>query len=124
MLFMCTSRFDFDEERRAIMDEYLSHEDKQAAKEEKDTQASEFDPISDNEEGGEGESIQIQPPGQAQSEKSQGKRRRSVASVPEEGNEDEEDDEIVLPLPNTQQRISGRVRKRSKLLEGYEVELE
>jgi hypothetical protein len=121
---MCTSRFDFEEEQRAIMDEYLSHEDKQAATEEKDTQASEFDPISDNEEGDEGDSTQIQPTGQAQSEKSQGKRRRSIASVPEEGNKDEEDDEMVLPLPDTQQRISGRVRKRSKLLEGYEVELE
>jgi hypothetical protein len=51
---MCTSRFDFEEEQRAIMDEYLSYKDKQAAKEEEDTQASEFNLISDNKEEGEG----------------------------------------------------------------------
>ncbi|EYE89960.1 uncharacterized protein EURHEDRAFT_435899, partial [Aspergillus ruber CBS 135680] len=47
MLFMCTSRFDLKEEQRAMINEYLSYEEVQADREEKDTKASEFDPISD-----------------------------------------------------------------------------
>ena len=119
MLFMCTSRFDLKEEQRAMINEYLSYEEVQADREEKDTKASEFDPISDNEKGDEEYSIQIQQIGQAPSGKSQGKQRRSIASMPEGGCENE-DDEPTLPLP--QQRMSGRVRKRPRLLEGYEVQ--
>lgn len=72
MLFMCTSRFDIKEEQRAMIGEYLSYEEIQADGEEKDTQASEFDPISDNDEGDEGDYIQIQQIGQAPSEKARG----------------------------------------------------
>jgi hypothetical protein len=59
MLFMCTSRFDFEDERRAMINKYLSYEEIQAASEERDTQASGFDPISDGEEGGEEGSVRI-----------------------------------------------------------------
>lgn len=59
MLFMCTSRFDLKEEQRAMINEYLSYEEVQADREEKDTKASELDPISDNEEDDEGDLIQI-----------------------------------------------------------------
>jgi hypothetical protein len=50
MLFMCTSLFDIEDEQRAMINEYLSFEEMQTAREERDTQASEFDPISDDEE--------------------------------------------------------------------------
>lgn len=119
MLFMCTSRFDLKEEQRAMINEYLSYEEVQADREEKDTKASEFDPISDNEEDDEGDLIQIQQISQVPGGKSQGKQQRSIASMPEGGCENE-DDEPTLPLP--QQRMSGRVQKRPRLLEGYEVQ--
>lgn len=115
MLFMCTSRFDIKEEQRAMIQDYLSDEEIQADKEEHDTQESEIDPISDNEEGDEGDPIQMQQTGQAPSEKSRGKQRRSNASRPEPDHENE-DDELTLPLPDTQQRISERIRKRPRLL--------
>lgn len=125
MLFMCTSRFDIEDEQRAMINEYLSFEEIQTAREERDTQASEFDTISDDEEGGEGDSTQIRYTDQGPSERSQGKRRRSVISIPEEGQRDEDEDEGEdtgdLPLPDMQQRMSGRVRKRSRLLDGYEA---
>lgn len=41
--------------------------------------------------------------------------------MPKEGHENE-GDEFTLPLPDAQQRMSGRARKRSRLLEGYEIE--
>lgn len=78
-------------------------------------------PISDNEEDDEGDSIQIQQISQVPGGKSRGKQQRSIASMPEGGCENE-DDEPTLPLPDTQQRMSGRVRKRPRLLEGYEVQ--
>jgi hypothetical protein len=59
MLFMCTSRFDLEDEQRALINEYLSYEEMQAAREERDTQANGFDPISDDEKGEEGDSTQI-----------------------------------------------------------------
>lgn len=68
---MCTSRFDFKDEQRAIINKYLFCEEIQAAREERDTQASGFDPISDNEEGGEGDSTQIRCTDQAPGERSQ-----------------------------------------------------
>lgn len=121
MLFMCTSRFDLEDEQRVLINEYLSYEEMQAAREERDTQANGFDPISDDEEGEEGDSTQIRCTDQAPSERSQGKRRRSAGSRPEESRGDEDEDAEVLPLPNMQQRMSGRVRKRSRLLDGYET---
>ncbi|KGO49341.1 hypothetical protein PEX2_052280 [Penicillium expansum] len=103
MIFMCTSRLDFEDEHRAMSNEYLSCEEIQAASEERDTQASGFDPISDDEEGGEGGSTQIRCTDQAPSERSQGKRRLSVRSTPEEVNGDDDEDARVLPLPDIQQ---------------------
>ncbi|OQE58765.1 hypothetical protein PENNAL_c0360G08151, partial [Penicillium nalgiovense] len=121
MLFMCTSRFDLEDKQRVLINEYLSYEEMQAAREERDTQANGFDPISDDEEGEEGDSTQIRCTDQAPSERSQGKRRRSAGSRPEESRGDEDEDAEALPLPNMQQRMSGRARKRSRLLDGYET---
>lgn len=121
MLFMCTSRFDLEDEQRVLINEYLSYEETQAAREERDTQTNGFDPISDDEEGEERDPTQIRCRDQAPSERNQGKRRRSAGARPEESSGDEDEDTEVLPLPNMQQRISGRVRKRSRLLDGYET---
>lgn len=83
----------------------ISHIKRCRDSEEKDTQASEFDPISDNEESDEGDSIQIQQTGQAPSGRSQRKQRRSIASMPERGHENE-DYEPTLLLPETLTRNS------------------
>lgn len=99
----------------------VSYEEMRVDREEKDTQGDEFDPISDREEDDEENSIQTQPIGQVLSGKSQGKKQRRNVSIPETGHENE-DDEPTLPLPDTQQRLSGRVWKRPRLLEGYEVQ--
>ncbi|KAF3394178.1 hypothetical protein F1880_004640 [Penicillium rolfsii] len=37
----------------------------------------------------------------------------------DERDEHDDDDDLNPPLPDTQQRVSSRKRKRSKLLEGY-----
>lgn len=90
------------------MNEYLSHEEIQAAKEEKDTQANDLDPTSDNKKDNIASS-QIQPTIQAPSDRALGKRRRIVVSEP--GNEDflevdDDNDDVNLPLPDTQNRMS------------------
>lgn len=115
-MYMCTSKFEIGEEQRPVIKEYLTHEERQAEKEEKEPQAQNFEPISDNEE-------ETQESTEVLSKKAQGKRRMSVASESEndEAQEMDDDDDIEVPLPDTQHRASGRVRKRSKLLDGYEV---
>lgn len=123
MMFMCTSKFDVDEDQRTLIHEYLSHQEKQAAKEERNTKESDFDPISDNEEE-DPEPTLSQRPVQPPSERALGKRRRSVASEPDndDNNDDGDDYEYAeAPLPDMQHRVSGRVRKRSKLPDGYEL---
>ncbi|KAJ5742627.1 uncharacterized protein N7511_011359 [Penicillium nucicola] len=87
-----------------MINEYLSYEEIQAASEERDTEASGFDPISEDEEGGEEGSIRTQCPNQAPSERSQSKRRLSVRSTPEERNRDDDEDVRDLPPPDMQQR--------------------
>lgn len=108
-----------------MINEYLTHEEIQAVNEENNIQENDFEPISDDDEEEEEDNtapILTQPMPQAPSERAQRKRRRSVASEPEiEEATETGDDEAVLPLPETQQRVSGRSRKRSKLLDGYEL---
>lgn len=126
MMFMCTSRFEIEEGRRALINEYLSHEEIQAKQEEKDTNPHHLEPISDNDEGdnhdgdkGDNDDVVldiVQPPhGKAQT-----KRRQSAISELEDGEQDTHEDDGP-PLPSTQNRHSGRVRKRSRLLDGYET---
>lgn len=52
MLFMCIIKFDVELEQLALIDEYLSTQEKQVKKEQKDVQKKEeeFDLISDDEE--------------------------------------------------------------------------
>jgi hypothetical protein len=52
MMFMCTSRFEIEEEQIALINEYLTNEEIHAANEEKDAHDAQedLDPISDDEE--------------------------------------------------------------------------
>lgn len=61
MMFMCTSKFDLEDDQRMLMNEYLSHQERQTAKEEKNTKETTFDPISDNDEEEDLASTQPQP---------------------------------------------------------------
>lgn len=120
MMFMCTSRFEIEEEQRALVKEYLSNEEIQAANEEKAKPQDEFEPISDDEEH-DSLSGQDQPAPEAPSQRALGKRRKSVASEPDEQAQEPEYDDETEPLPETQVRTSGRARKRARYLDGYEV---
>jgi hypothetical protein len=131
MMYMCTSRFEIYEEQRVMLSEYLSAQEIQAAKEERTQQQLVVDPISDNEED-EGSTTQLQARSQPQatsqaaqgpSVKALGKRR--LSNIDNDMRDDEEEDDGQesedIPLPETQHRVSGRVRKRSRLLDGYET---
>lgn len=124
MMYMCTTRFEIEEEQLAFIKEYLSGEEIETASEEKSTQGVQDDlyPISDDEENDQtryqGQStVPIAFQGGAD------KRPRRFSGQAEEEAEEalESEDDTDLPLPDTQPRTSGRARKRSRLLEGYEV---
>ena len=112
MLWMCTTRFDLQEQKRLLLQEYLSHQEIAAASEANETRDESFEPISDTEED------DVQP----LDRESLPQYCTTMADL--EGMEgidhDEDDnDDANLPLPDTQQRVSSRKRKRSKLLDGY-----
>ena len=52
MMFLCTSRFDIEEEEAKLLEKFFSHDKIEAAKEEKDKKLDEVEaePISDTEE--------------------------------------------------------------------------
>lgn len=118
MMYMCTSRFEIHEEERIMLSEYLSTQEIQAAKEERTQQQITVDPISDDEED-EGLSTEPHETLQGPSAKALGKRR--LRDIAEDAESDQEDDSEVTSLPEIQYRVSGRVRKRSRLLDGYEM---
>lgn len=121
MMFMCTSRFEIEEGEQALINEYLTHEEIQANQEEKDISTQHLEPISDNEEGEEeieGEITVVLDTIQPSVDRAQSLRRQRALS---ELDDKEDRDEGEPSLPNTQNRHSGRVRKRSRLLEGYET---
>jgi len=107
-----------------MLSEYLSAQEIQAAKEERTQQQITVDPISDDEED-EGPSTELQATSQPRatshglSAKALGKRR--LRNIAEDAESDQEDDSKVTSLPEMQHRVSGRVRKRSRLLDGYET---
>lgn len=122
MMFMCTSKFDIESEQLALVDEYLTAQEIQAAREENDAHKTgdEFNPISDDEEAA---PVTISPLVQPPSERVLSKRPRSNAAEDQEPltGLDNENDEDENPLPdnsnlhgenNTQRRTSGRVPKR------------
>ncbi|CAP94930.1 hypothetical protein N7489_004599 [Penicillium chrysogenum] len=133
MMFMCTSRFEIEDSQRTLINEYLSHEEVQANQEAKSTDAHQLEPISDYDEceSDRADEDEIEPvPDPTRMEPSellpcqplvngpQPKRRQRGLSEKEEG---EHEDNSEPGLPDTQNRHSGRVRKRSRLLDGYEV---
>jgi hypothetical protein len=132
MLYMCTTRFDIKEEQRLILQEYLLDHEIAASAEALDVQTHAFEAISDNEEDVEMRldtpaaiSItQATPDAPPLSAVAAGKRP-AVTSDDEDSNTDEfadPDENRASPLPNfpdTQHRISGRIRKKSRLLDGY-----
>jgi hypothetical protein len=124
MMFLCTTKFEVEEEQLAFVQEYLSSQEIQTATEEREAQKPQGDleSISDNEED-----TSVLNHIQAPSARALGKRRRSVI---ESGTEEVQEPVVVLdndgevPLPDnttvfqeesgTQRRTSGRVPKRSK----------
>jgi hypothetical protein len=94
MMFLCTSRFDIEEQEAKLLQKFFSYEEMEAAKEEKDEKLDEveIDLISDTEE--------------------QDTIINDEIGLDEAGEADEVD-EAQLPLPtnNTQVRASGRKRK-------------
>lgn len=123
MLFMCTTKFDVESEQLALIDEYLSTQEKQVKKEQKDAQKKEeeFNLISDNKEDlstSEASAETIQNPN------TRALRKRRATS--DQLIKLEDDDEV--PLPNnshleegrtTQRRSSGRVLKRLRQDEDF-----
>ncbi|CAG8089126.1 unnamed protein product [Penicillium salamii] len=137
MMYMCTSQFEIHEEERIMLSEYLSAQEIQAAKEERTQQQLAVDLISDNEED-EGSTTQLQARSQPRaisqalatsqaaqgpSAKALGKRRISNFADDVESDEEEDDgqESEAIALLEIQHRVSGRVRKRSRLLDGYET---
>jgi hypothetical protein len=131
MLFMCTTKFDMESEQLSLMEEYLTTQETQTAKEEKDAQKKqdEFDPISDDEDepsATRATSQTIQP----SSERALGKRRaEAISDEPSPLIELDEADEISLPdnshfqeESSTQRRSSGRLPKRLRRDEDFVYE--
>jgi hypothetical protein len=133
MLYMCTTRFDIKEEQRLILQEYLLDHEIAASAEALDVQTHAFEAISDDEEDIEirldtpaAISItQATPDAPLLSAVAAGKR----PAVNSDDEEDSDADEFAEPdknrasplpdFPDTQHRASGRIRKKSRLLDGY-----
>lgn len=121
MLWMCTTRFDLQERKRLMLQEYLSHQEIAAMTEASETRDESFDPISDTEEEIEDLLYEAE---HAQPSNTQSLPRSRTTTLDLEDREaidhdEDDDDDTNPPLPETQQRVPSRKRKRSKLLEGY-----
>lgn len=129
MMYSCTSRFDIESEQHTFIEEYLTAQEIQAAKEERQTERLDddvFDLISDTDE----DPLTKDPPSQPPSMIALGKRPlRDIRDAPPIELEDEDEDVEVdeIPLPDntnvqskggTQRRTSARVPKRSKRDDG------
>lgn len=106
MIFMCTARFDIQSEQLALVDEVLYTQERHMKKEQEDVeQKTEYDPISDDEEGPIIASIEVsidQP-----NLRALGKRSAIDDQLTEL-----DDHEIPLPDFDMQRRLSGRIPKR------------
>ena len=111
MLFMCATRFEMEEEQLELVRAMEIPEEGETASILSETQEiEEIEPISDNEEGEEELRQLVRA----------GKGRKSVLSDVEEDNDEDDDG---LPVMQSQIRESGRVRKRPKALEDYEIRI-
>jgi hypothetical protein len=111
MLWMCTTRFDLQEQKRPLLQEYLSHQEIAAATEANETRDESFDPISDTEE----DDMQPQDRESLPQHCTTALDLKGIEAIDHENNDDDDDN---LSLPDTQ-RVSSRKRKCSKLLDGY-----
>ena len=131
MLYMCTTRFDIKEEQRLILQEYdiLDHEMAVSA-EALDVQTHTFEAISDDEEDVEicldtpaaTSIMQVTPAAPPLSAVAAGKRPAVTSDDEEDSDADgfaDPEENPSSPVPNTQHRVSGRMRKKSRLLDGY-----
>lgn len=127
MMFMCTSKFDVEEEQFTFMKEYLSVQEIEAANEERDTHTpDDLDPISDNEEDEQvnevdqrGVVVYEHPPTQPPLPLTQGRPPRTslvgIKRSAQEMNGSEDEAEPPLPTPGDGiqvTRYSTRVSKR------------
>src|ERR1700743_1081091 len=104
-----------------MLQEYLSHQEIAAMTEANETRDESFDPISDTEEETEGLVHEAE---HTQSPITQSLLQSHTTTLDLEDREaidhdEDDDDDTNPPLPATQQRVSSRKHKRSKLLEGY-----
>ena len=106
-MFTCTTRFEMEDEQLAFVRSLSIHEEGET--DEPSNKIEGFEPISDTEDEVDEEVSRL-------SSIQAGKRRKSVLS-------DERDDDLFpLPMmPESQIRASGRVKKRPRGLEGYEI---
>jgi hypothetical protein len=118
MIYLCASRFDIESEQLPFVDEYLTAQEIQAAREEQDARAAvdEFDPISNNEEDAPAD---VPPPIQRPSERALGKRPRTEATEDQRpltvlDNEDYPD-KITLPH-NSDLRGESSIQRRTSRL--------
>lgn len=130
MLFMCTTKFDMESEQLCHIDEYLTTQETQAEKEEKDAWKAEveFNQISDDEDEPSVITFQnVQPI----HEHVLGKRQRVEAPTDKHGPLIELGEEDEIPLrdnshmqaeSSTQRRSSGRLPKRSRRDEDFVYE--
>jgi hypothetical protein len=119
---MCTTRFDLQEQKRLILQEYLSHQEIAAMTEANETRHESFNPISDTKEETEDmeyEAEGIQPPNAQSLQRSRTTTLDLEDREAMDHDKHDNDDNINPPLPDTQQHVSSRKHKRSKLLEGY-----
>jgi hypothetical protein len=121
MLYLCITRFDIKEEQRLILQEYLSEQEIAARSEELDIETHCSEAISDTEE--DIEMYLDTPAALPLSEVAARKRLAVTFDDEEDSNADEfaDPENSASPLPDTQHRVSGRMRKRSRLLDGYIV---
>ncbi|KAJ9480686.1 hypothetical protein VN97_g12853 [Penicillium thymicola] len=122
MLYMCTTRFDTKEEQRQVLQEYLSEQEIAASSEELHIGTHCAEAISDTEEDME---MHLHTPAIAPLSAVAAGKRPAINSDDEEDSDADDITDLegtsALPLPDTQQRVSGRMRKRSRLLDGYIV---
>lgn len=133
MLYMCTTRFDIKEEQRLILQEYLLDHEMAASAEALDVQTHAFEAISDDEEDIEicldtlaatsitQATLDVPP----LSAVAAGKRPAVTSDDEEDSNADEfadPDKNRASTFPDfsdTQHHVSGRIQKKSRLLDGY-----
>jgi hypothetical protein len=100
MMFLCTSKFDIEEEQASLLREYFSRDGIEAEKEEKEDPANliDFDPISDTEEQGR--------QGEEEEEEEDGEddEQEGEEEVRIEQHEDRIESELPLPQSDTQRR--------------------